>query len=193
MASCTVPGSGLARPLFFDSLNERRLMSCAEALMAIIQPLHRFLMGSTSKTSNKTTRWRALMAIQYTATPQTRRFIPALSRYASQQNHGMSCTPRDLQERNLQIESALAYCCMCLYGYLTWCLCVHASAPTTAPRRCRPGVVTEGPAVALIGLACGAGPCSIDYKVRPAYKSHKHLRAHQGQEGPRPRVGTARS
>src|SRR5210317_1873051 len=36
-------------------------------------------------------------------------------------------------------------------------------------------------------------PCSIDYKVRPAYistayKSHKHLRAQTGQEGPRPRV-----
>jgi hypothetical protein len=30
--------------------------------------------------------------------------------------------------------------------------------------------------------------CSMDYKVRPAYKSHKHLRARKGQEGPRPRV-----
>jgi hypothetical protein len=36
-------------------------------------------------------------------------------------------------------------------GHLTWCLRALASAPTTAPRRCRPGVVTECQSVALIG------------------------------------------
>jgi hypothetical protein len=46
----------------------------------------------------------------------------------------------------------------CVCGHLTWCLRALASAPTTAPRHCRPGVVTECLSVALIGLACGAAP-----------------------------------
>ena len=38
----------------------------------------------------------------------------------------------------------------------TWCLRAYAPAPTIAPRRCRPGVVTECQSVALVGLACDA-------------------------------------
>ena len=50
-------------------------------------------------------------------------------------------------------------------------------------------VVEDGGSVRMQGGSI----CSIDYKVRPAYKSpayksHKHLRAQTGQEGPRPRV-----
>ena len=36
-----------------------------------------------------------------------------------------------------------------------WCLRALAPAPTTALRRCRPGVVTEGPSVALIVCLVG--------------------------------------
>ena len=54
-----------------------------------------------------------------------------------------------LTRSNLQPRGA------CVCGHLTWCLRALASAPTIAPRRCRPGVVTECQSVALIGVACG--------------------------------------
>jgi|SaaInl85LU_5_DNA_1037374.scaffolds.fasta_scaffold72824_1 hypothetical protein len=63
-----------------------------------------------------------------------------------------------------------------VYGAYTgtrlWCLRALASAPTTAPRRCRPGVVTGGPAVALIGLACGAAAPML-YRLQSAPRLYK--------------------